>query len=44
MYADRNGLPEDLSSAFVEIIREMDAGYLKWAAEEEKSKRRPSGV
>jgi len=36
-YSDRNELEHDVSEAFVFIIREMDAEFLKWRAAKQKA-------
>ena len=38
-YADRYGLEWDLSEAFVDIIREMDEGFLEWKSSEQEKAR-----
>jgi len=39
LYADRSGLDEEMSSAFVVILRAMDEAYIGWQ-EQEADKRR----
>lgn len=43
-YAEHKGLDEDVADVFLQVIREMDAGYLNWIKEnQEKENRKKAG-
>lgn len=39
-YAQFSGLENDLIDPFIQIIREMDSGYLKWQIEKQKKEQK----